>query len=59
MATTVERMPIGNAKLELARDQDGAVIGVTIIMLVKTNDIIALPAMFREQARQLVGEAKE
>ena len=52
-------MPIGNTHIAQAKDENGAVIGVTISLLVMRDEFYALPDMFRHNAlRVYEGENK-
>jgi hypothetical protein len=46
--------PILNAMVELAKDETGAVIGVTIHSLILTENVSELPEMFRKMAQDML-----
>ena len=48
--------PISNAMVELARDEAGTIIGVTILSLILTKNVHELPEPFQKIAHGLLYE---
>lgn len=58
MTTTQMIMPIGNAKVAKAINEDGETIGVTITLLVLPPDFDKLPDIFRQSAHDVYAAAR-
>jgi hypothetical protein len=48
--------PVSNAMMELARDDAGTIIGVTIHSLILTKNVHELPELFKKIAHGLLYE---
>lgn len=51
-------MPVGNARVEKAIDEQDKTIGVTISLLILPQDFESLPETFRESAHRVYAEAR-